>query len=71
MPQQISNPNLRGGAVTRKKQHEVVLPDLDIFEKKEGVIYFNPDEWHAFPFGFNSVKGGHRHKKGEDNENGI
>lgn len=65
MPQPRSDPNLRGGAVTRKKQHEVVLPDLDIFEKKDGVEYFNSEEWHSLPFVFSSVRG-QKKKGGED-----
>lgn len=53
-PESLQNENpdrLRGGAVKRKKQHEVELPDLDIFKKMPGVEYFDPREWSSFPYG--------------------
>jgi hypothetical protein len=41
---------VRGGAVQRRKQHEVELPDLEIFRIQPGVVYFDPREWDNFPF---------------------
>ena len=62
------NPNPKGQpAMKRKKQHEVVLPDLDIFKKKDGVEYFNSEEWHSFPFVFSSVRD-QKKKGGEGGE---
>jgi len=58
-------PNPKGQPIiNRKPQHYVELPDLDIFEKKEGVEYFAPALWHSFPFEPSDKKGGHRHGKG-------
>lgn len=51
-------PHHRGQAVKKardKRKHS----NEDIFGKKiPGVSYFNPDEWHCFPFGLESFKRG-------------
>jgi len=63
---QMRNPNPRGSKRFRKEAF--VLPDLDIFKKVSGVAYFNPEEWHSFPFEYKEAVFSPRKKKGGDDE---
>jgi len=65
----MRNPNPKGQpAPERLKKHFVELPDLDIFKKVPGVTYFDPQEWHSFPFEYNDAVYHPRRKKGGDDE---
>ena len=39
-----------------------------LFKKEPGVVYFNPEEWHAFPFSHHESVAMPRRKKRKDDD---